>query len=141
MLIQCIHKNIRIKDHEGLLHFYLCNRPVVKVQIVGVVVALDRKTKRITFHVDDCTGIMRCIKFLDSDGYFPQAVEVGMFRDQHWSIWICDSNIHDRNRTRSKCWDTSCLAIDRTISSSIYETFWFSCFMIWTIGNKFVSCK
>lgn len=61
----------------GLLELFYEGRPISKVEITGILRSIDRKPKRITFHIDDGTGVIRCIKFLDEDGYFSMPGEIG----------------------------------------------------------------
>lgn len=49
---------------SGLIELYYFGRPVTRVQLVGTVVQLVRTEKRIYVHIDDGTGVMPCLQFL-----------------------------------------------------------------------------
>lgn len=64
-MIHTIHNTVQSIERNGLLLNYLYERPISKVEIVGVVVSVDCRVKRINYHIDDGTGIIRCVKYLD----------------------------------------------------------------------------
>ncbi len=64
-------------DSNGLLLHYIFQRPISKVEVVGVVVSVEQKIKRCTYYVDDGTEIIRCIKYLDGMMNFFSPVVVG----------------------------------------------------------------
>lgn len=64
-MIGCIHKTIQIVEEKGLICLFLHKRPIQKVEIVGIIVSLDRKLNKIIVYIDDGTGIIRAVKYLD----------------------------------------------------------------------------
>jgi len=67
LLIVIIKNNIvKINDNDVFL-FYLCNRPISKVEIMGRIISTQFRLKKITYYVDDGTGVMRCTKFLNNN--------------------------------------------------------------------------
>lgn len=65
LLIVVIKNNIVKVNHTDVFLFYLCNRPISKVEIMGRVISIQIRLKKITYYIDDGTGIMRCTKFLN----------------------------------------------------------------------------
>lgn len=61
-----IHK-IVIIPYSGHLLFYLRTRPILKVHVVGIVVCVDIRPKKITYHLDDGTGVIRCVQYLNEN--------------------------------------------------------------------------
>lgn len=53
-----------VRSRNGYFEYYLHDRPVSRVEVVGVVVEIKRSANRIVFTVDDGTGLIRCLKFL-----------------------------------------------------------------------------
>jgi hypothetical protein len=71
MLIADIHERIAVRDWEGLFHYYLFGRPVVKVEIIGVLLSINRaKDTRHVYHIDDGTGIIRCFRYFNASDEF-----------------------------------------------------------------------
>ena len=65
LLIVVIRNNIVKVNHTDVFLYYLCNRPVSKVEIMGRVISIQIRLKNITYYIDDGTGMMRCTKFLN----------------------------------------------------------------------------
>lgn len=65
-MIWSIHHQIETKIHPTdnlLCHFYH-RRPIQKVDVSGVLVSIERSSKRNTIILDDGTACVRCIKYL-----------------------------------------------------------------------------
>lgn len=70
-------KDIEVVPSSGHLLFYLYRTPILKVHIVGLVVSADIKIKRAMYHIDDGTGVVRCVKFLNENQAAPETFAVG----------------------------------------------------------------
>ena len=46
---------------------YYMDRPILKVEIVGILREIRRKENKVTVVCDDGTGVIECIKFIDID--------------------------------------------------------------------------
>ena len=53
-----------MKERGGLFILNLDNQPISKAEVVGVIVNILVRPKRITYHIDDGTNVLRCIKFI-----------------------------------------------------------------------------
>ena len=49
--------------------FYLCNRSIQRVEIVGYVTCKSIKTKKVILYIDDGSGIIQCVKFYNETDY------------------------------------------------------------------------
>lgn len=65
VFISQIHKGILVVPFSGQLLFYLRRVPIIKVHIVGCLVSVEIRTKKITYHIDDGTGVIRCVRYLN----------------------------------------------------------------------------
>lgn len=70
-------KDVEVVPSSGHLLFYLYRTPILKVHIVGLVVSAEIKIKRAVYHVDDGTGVIRCVKFLNENQAAPETFVVG----------------------------------------------------------------
>ena len=61
LLQNCLYYVERAK----LIEMYYFGRPMNKAELVGIVVDIIRTAKRATVYIDDGTGVMPCIKFLN----------------------------------------------------------------------------
>lgn len=61
LLQNCLYYVERAK----LIEMYYFGRPMSKAELVGIVVDIIRTAKRATVYIDDGTGVMPCIKFLN----------------------------------------------------------------------------
>lgn len=68
---------MEIKEVSGHYHLTLYGKPISKVQVVGIISGVDKKAKRITYHIDDGTGIIRLVQFLNTSD--PTFVEPSFF--------------------------------------------------------------
>lgn len=66
VFVDTIMSLIVCRQRNGYFEYILHDRPVSRVEIVGVVVEIKRSANRIVFTVDDGTGLIRCLKFLAS---------------------------------------------------------------------------
>ena len=64
---------------RNFFHFALHGRPITKVEIAGIVIAVRILKSSITTFVDDGTGIIRCVKkiFQDDESGTVQAAAIG----------------------------------------------------------------
>lgn len=46
------------------------DRPILKAEVVGIIVNVILSSKRQTYYVDDGTGVIRCVKFLSDNGNY-----------------------------------------------------------------------
>ncbi len=67
VFIKTIMEKMVAKKRNGYIEYYWHDRPVSRVEIVGVVVDIKRTANRIVFTVDDGTGLIRCMKFLSQN--------------------------------------------------------------------------
>ncbi len=58
-------KDIRVINNSVCYEFYLCNRSIQRVEVVGCCVSKVIKSKKVLLHLDDGTGIVQCVKFFD----------------------------------------------------------------------------
>jgi RPA family protein len=65
--ISSIKHQIKVVQSSGHLLLYFMRKPISKVHVVGLVVSIDIKAKRIYYQIDDGTEIIRCVKYLNSD--------------------------------------------------------------------------
>jgi hypothetical protein len=64
VFIAQIH-SILVVPYSGHQLFYLRRKPILKAHVVGIVVSIDIRPKKITYHVDDGTGVIRCVRYLN----------------------------------------------------------------------------
>ncbi len=63
MLVADIRRKISTIVHEGVFQHYLFQRPVQKVEIMGIIARIVKPRKRCIYYVDDGTGLMRCTQY------------------------------------------------------------------------------
>ncbi|KAG5461899.1 MAG: hypothetical protein BJ554DRAFT_5840 [Olpidium bornovanus] len=66
-------KVLALRPHGDLddVYFHRSNRPVRVVTVLGTVVAVERREKMIIRHVDDGTGVLACVQWLDPAARVP----------------------------------------------------------------------
>ena len=62
--VAVVQETLFAQQRSGLIELYYFGRPVTRVQLVGTVVQLVRTEKRTYVHIDDGTGVMPCLHFL-----------------------------------------------------------------------------
>lgn len=67
LLIITIKNNIVKVNEKDIFLFYLCNRGISKVEIIGWVTSIQITSKKIIYYIDDGTGIIRCTKFINNN--------------------------------------------------------------------------
>jgi aspartyl/asparaginyl-tRNA synthetase len=89
MLIADIRRHIITIDHEGFFHHYLFQRPVQKVEVMGIITKIAKPRKRCIYHVDDGTGVIRCTQYffeqptstVNNSGNGSNSVDAGTFNE------------------------------------------------------------
>lgn len=41
------------------------NKPISKAEICGIVISINKKAKKTIYHIDDGSGVLRCVQYLD----------------------------------------------------------------------------
>ena len=75
-----INKSVARERTRNFIHFTFQGKPIIRVEIAGIIVSIIRREGRITLHVDDGTDVVRCMKnFFDDEefGHF-DTVSIGM---------------------------------------------------------------
>lgn len=62
-------KSISIVETNLCFEFYLFNRSIQRVEIVGYVVSKAIKAKKIILCIDDGSDVIQCVKFYDENDY------------------------------------------------------------------------
>lgn len=62
-----LHNCVYYVHQDKLIEIYYFGRPISKVEVVGVVVNIVRTSKRATVYIDDGTGTIPSIKFLNAN--------------------------------------------------------------------------
>lgn len=66
IFITQILNKVKVIELEGFAFVFLfCDRPIVKVDIVGTVISIKKKEKKVVICVDDGTAVIRCIKYCE----------------------------------------------------------------------------
>lgn len=65
ILIEFIHR-IHTRQKDGHLEYYYHDRPVSRVEVVGVVVNILRRKNSIILTIDDGTGLLACFKYISA---------------------------------------------------------------------------
>lgn len=63
MLIADIRRFIKTIDHEGFFHHFLHQRPIQKVEVMGIITKIVNPRKRCIYYIDDGTGVIRCSQY------------------------------------------------------------------------------
>ena len=58
---------------RNFIHFTFLGKPIIRVEVAGIITSINRKESRIILLVDDGTGVVRCMK-----NFYPEE-EVGYF--------------------------------------------------------------
>lgn len=66
MFIGNIEKDISVSQHGCTFQFHYKRMPILKVSVMGVVVRISLKRNSVTYYVDDGTGVIRCVKYLNN---------------------------------------------------------------------------
>ena len=92
---QTLKQSITRVQTGNVIAFYLCNRPVSKVEIMGIVLGVEIKDSKVTMFVDDGTAVVRCIKYTYSNQIAKRKSQVHTFqglRDQGYKILVVPEN-------------------------------------------------
>ena len=67
MFIVLIRKfvEVEVNNSFGIFEYRYFSRGIMKVEVVGIVSSISRKSKKLIIGIDDGTGVIKCIKFLD----------------------------------------------------------------------------
>ncbi len=67
MFIVLIRKFVEVEENNsfGIFEYRYFSRGIMKVEVVGIVSSISRKAKKLIISIDDGTGVIKCIKFLD----------------------------------------------------------------------------
>jgi len=68
MLVFSLRQEVQVvtRPMEGRYEFYLYDRPLQRVEVVGVIVKKTVKTKKVMIEIDDGTGVLECTKLYNS---------------------------------------------------------------------------
>ena len=92
---QTLKQSITRVQTGNVIAFYLCNRPVSKVEIMGIVLGVEIKDSKVTMFVDDGTAVVRCVKYTYANQIAKQKSQVNTFqglRDQGYKILVVPDN-------------------------------------------------
>ena len=67
MFVKHILSSVQVTEATGFFHLSLYSRPISKVEVVGIITHIEVQRARITYKVDDGTGVIRCVKFISPD--------------------------------------------------------------------------
>jgi len=67
MLLASIKESTQCEERMGFYTFRYKDKPVLKVEVLGVLISLEKQEKRNTLIVDDGTATIRCIKYREQD--------------------------------------------------------------------------
>ena len=62
-------KSIHIVETNLCYEFYLFNRSIQRVEVVGYVVSKSIKSKKIILYIDDGSDVIQIVKFFDETDY------------------------------------------------------------------------
>ncbi len=67
MFVVLIRNYIEVQENNafGIFEYRYFSRGIMKVEVVGIVTSISRKSKKLIISIDDGTGSIKCIKFLD----------------------------------------------------------------------------
>ncbi len=67
MLVVDIKSHLVANETMGFFVFYFMNKPIAKVEVVGVVTKIVRRAKSMIFYIDDGTELLRCTQYINQD--------------------------------------------------------------------------
>jgi hypothetical protein len=72
LLVASIFANVeKVIRGDDRYEFYLFDRPVQKIEIVGTIIGKVVRAKRVLLYVDDGTGVIECSKIYNAEGGEP----------------------------------------------------------------------
>lgn len=71
------------------------NKPISKAEICGIVTSVSRKAKKVIYHVDDGTGVLRCVQYLDGISECRQEADLGDLVSVKGSLEQAETNDED----------------------------------------------
>ena len=89
--VKCYKKifiaQIRSIDHiikdDGILYLLHNNKPISKVEVVGIITSIKYRFKKTIVSLDDGTGIITCVLFRFDDSSNDSRLQVGQFLSVH----------------------------------------------------------
>lgn len=86
-------KDLVVHEDAGLFKLSLHGKPICKVEIIGLITSLERRAKKILLTVDDGTGSVRCIKFIDDlANYDTSSLSIGTLVVVRGSLELSETN-------------------------------------------------
>jgi aspartyl/asparaginyl-tRNA synthetase len=62
-------KALKIVQHGMCFEYYLANRSIQQVEVMGYVVSKRVMSKKVVLYLDDGSGVVQCAKFYDESDY------------------------------------------------------------------------
>jgi aspartyl/asparaginyl-tRNA synthetase len=96
MLICSIKQGTTKAETSGVFLFKYLSRPISKVEIVGIVMSLQTSFKKSIYHVDDGTGVIRCIKYMNDEKINTNfALQLGDLVSVKGTLCLAETNYED----------------------------------------------
>lgn len=96
VFISQIFEKVQTSEIAGFaFNHSLFGRPLPKIEVVGIVRSLDRKTNKVLISCDDGTGIIECIKHCDATDSPFIWLSVGLLVSVRGSLALNESNSRD----------------------------------------------
>ena len=64
-----IHKSVVRETRQGSLEFWYHDRPVSRVEVMGIITDITRRQRKIWISLDDGTGIIHCVKYVNENQF------------------------------------------------------------------------
>ena len=86
----------RHDNSSQLFIFFYENQPISKIEIVGILRRYERRSKKAIFHIDDGTGVIVVVKFINDDeidqSVFRENIEIGTLLSVKGQLMKMESN-------------------------------------------------
>ena len=69
LFVHNIHHSIVSIEKERRLEFFYLRRPVSRVEVMGVITDISNRRSKIWLTLDDGTGIVHCVKYINENSY------------------------------------------------------------------------
>ena len=84
--------NVCVMSVSNAITFMLRDRPLRKVEVVGIVSNLIRRERKLSFVIDDGTASISCIKYCESDDIPFPLLEAGQLVSLRATLIVLETN-------------------------------------------------
>jgi len=69
LFAQNIHESVTVVERNRRLEFFYLNRPVSRVEVMGLVIDITKRKAKVWVTIDDGTGVLHCVKYINENQY------------------------------------------------------------------------